>query len=387
MKKTIFITIGILILLLIVGVWGYLFLYGAPKNSSEVFTNFGFGGNENAPEINTNSTVDVQTTTNEGSRQKLKQLTTGPVAGATFITGGIRYVEQGTGHVYDIDLTSGTESLINGTTLPQSADAVFAKDGSHVAITAYTPSGNRTILQKLEKDQQGNSPAGVGLPLGAREIYFGDSTSTLMYLLEETTGSSGYSYSLRRGTGTQVFKIALRDIHVLWGSTNYVYTTPTSLSTGQLYRVSGSDLQYVTKGGLGLTGSSYGNGLIITTTNSSGIISTALNKSGKAMDLPLSVIPEKCAWGIKKKDTIYCSVPTNLTEGVFPDDWYKGSLSYSDILWEIKVENAEATMLSGFLTESGREIDVSKIGTDNDGTLIYFINKNDNTLWMFDTTL
>ena len=238
MKKTIFITIGTLILLIVVGVWGYLFLYGAPKNSGEVFTNFGLGGNTNVSNINPDSTVDIQTTTSNGARQKLKQLTTRPVAGATFIVGGIRYVEQGTGHVYDIDLTSGAESLMNGTTLPQTADAVFVKDGSYVAITAYTPSGNKTILQKLEKDQGGNIPAGVALPLGAREIYFGDSTSTLMYLLEESTGSSGYSYNLKKGTGTQVFKIALRDIHVLWGSTNYAYTTPTSLSTGQPYRVS-----------------------------------------------------------------------------------------------------------------------------------------------------
>ncbi len=37
--------------------------------------------------------------------------------------------------------------------------------------------------------------------------------------------------------------------------------------------------------------------------------------------------------------------------------------------------------------ESGREIDVSELHIDTDGQYVYFVNKNDGTLWLFDTTL
>jgi hypothetical protein len=37
-----------------------------------------------------------------------------------------------------------------------------------------------------------------------------------------------------------------------------------------------------------------------------------------------------------------------------------------------------------FLSESGREMDVHKIEVDETGMRLLFVNKNDNSLWMFD---
>ncbi len=391
MKKTIFISIGVLIIILVLGIWAYLFTYGTPENSKEIFTRFGIGNTtQNAeneiPSQNEESVVDVDSIADVGTLQRLKQLTTRPVAGAVFIENGIRYVEQGTGHVYDINLTTGEESLIRGTTIPRSADAIFTKDGSTVAITAYEASGNMTTLEEVWKDGQPSVAEGKRLPVGAHELYFGDSTSTLMYLLEEESGSSGYSYSTRTGDGKQIFKTVLRDIHVLWGKTIYVYTTPSSLTEGYIYRISGSDLQYVTSGGRGLVGFVYDDGLMITKVANSVVTSYAQDTSGNQILSPVSVMPEKCVKKPTKRNSLYCSVPIAFDAKKFPDDWYKGIVSYSDILWDVDVTGSRSTVISNFFSESGREIDVAKIGTNEDGTFIYFINKNDNTLWMYDAT-
>ncbi len=64
-----------------------------------------------------------------------------------------------------------------------------------------------------------------------------------------------------------------------------------------------------------------------------------------------------------------------------------GTISFSDALWEVDTKNVISTPLVNLLIESGREIDVSQIGTDPEGKYIWFINKNDDTLWMYDTTI
>ena len=126
----------------------------------------------------------------------------------------------------------------------------------------------------------------------------------------------------------------------------------------------------------------FNNTPITTTSGESEITSSAITFDGKDA-LPVVVIPEKC---IGNKMFLYCAAPRNTGDlSVFPDNWYKGATSYSDTLWEIDVAGGVATVLSNFELESGRQIDVSKIGISEDSTRLYFINKNDNTLWMFDS--
>jgi hypothetical protein len=385
MKKKIFITLGVILTLLIVGVWAYLFTFGTPKDSAEIFANFGLGGGgEDVTPLPESATIDTADTTTAGAPQALKQLTTRPVAGAVFTNAGdgVRYVEQGTGHVYSIDLVSGVETLISGTTLPGTREALFSKNGELVAITLFDGSKLKTLVGEIGKDGTQNF-SGVALPQGASEIYFSNATNTLMYALKGTSGTSGYSYNTKKETGTQLFSIPLRDIHVLWeGNQIYVYTVPTGDQIGYLYKIVKNDLMYVTEGGEGLLGSLFNNNPIVTKTTESGLMSSAITPQGETL-LPIVTIPEKC---ISSEAFLYCATPRDLgNTQAFPDNWYKGVVSYSDTLWEINVADGEATALSNFELESGRQIDVSKIGISEDETRLYFINKNDNALWMFDS--
>ncbi len=389
MKKNIFITIGAFTLLIVFGVWGYLFTYGKPGNTDEIFAKFGLGGEVTSPEVNpVTSTVDVDDRKETGATQKLKQLTTRPVAGAVFIASGIRYVEQGTGHIYDIDFQSGKETLKSGTTITQATEALFSKDASYVAITSYTPTGKKTVVGTIQQGQNNSeSIEGVALPLDATEVAFGSATGTINYILKNTLGSSGYSYDIKKGVSTELFTITLRDIHVLWGNPLYVYTIPTAQQKGTVYKVSKNNLVYVTEGGMGLVAFRYDDGIVTTTLTKENKSFFAISNTSKITGQALPFIPEKCVQNPAKEHHAYCTTPTESNRGAFPDDWYKGVISYSDVLWNMDITTGIASPLSEFLTESGREIDVSKIGTNETGSYIWFINKNDNTLWMFDTTL
>ena len=388
MKKSILITIGITIILIIVGIWFYLFMYGTPKSADDVFARFNTGGNaETSSATPDTSTVDVASATDAGIPQKLKQLTTRPVAGASFTTDGIEYAEQGTGHIYRINLGTGEETLISGTTIPQTFDAHFSKDGSYVALTSHEAGEIKTIVGKVENSEnKDNAAERVALPDGATEIAFGKATSSVYYLISGTAGSSGYSYNIDTKKGTEIFNIALGDVRVVWGDPIYVYTTPTAYQKGYVYRVKSNELMYVAPGGAGLTAVPYSNGVVVTTKETTGLVSTAYDIKN-IHGVPLIYISEKCTQNPAMNNHLYCAVPANATSGKFPDDWYKGSVSYIDVLWDTDISNKEASPLSDFLSDSGREIDVSKIGTDSEGKYIYFVNKNDNTLWMFDTTI
>jgi hypothetical protein len=91
MKKSLLITIGILTLLIVIGIWAYLFMYGAPKNADEVFARFGIGGNEEIIPVPLEDTrIDVTSESEPNVPKRLRQLTTRPVAGAAFDLDGIR---------------------------------------------------------------------------------------------------------------------------------------------------------------------------------------------------------------------------------------------------------------------------------------------------------
>ncbi len=380
--KKIYIIIGVLIFLLVVGVWAYLFTYGT-SGADGVFAQFGAGKDSDNPAPVQEPTYvdvsDVETAT--GAPQALKQLTTRPVAGAGFVEGGIRYVERGTGHVYQIDLFSGTESLVSGTTIPGTQTALFSPDGTYAAVTTFDGGVSKTLVGMISSTDF----SGESLPTGAENIFFTNASGTLSYTLSSNTGTVGYSYNLERKVGTQVFAIPLRDVRVVWGNPVYVYTTPSAHQTGYVYRIEKSTPMYVTEGKKGLSALNTGQKLIVTW-DSDTLVRSGVQDDAGLTTLQLPIIPEKCAL---TEFTLYCGIPnTRVDVGTFPDNWYKGIVSYSDELYVTSLATGnDPILLVDLLATSGREIDILKMGVDMKEELLYFINKNDDSLWMYDTRL
>lgn len=384
MKKTILISIGVLIIVTILSIWAYLFIYGVPQNSAEVFARFGVGGTAPEPQGIPETTVDVTESTVDGAPQKLRQLTTRPVAGAVFIQGNIRYVEQGTGHVYEINLATGQETLIEGTTIPQATKALFSSNGKYVAITALGRDGAVTLLEEIGVESDATRSEPIALPRGATNIAFGTATGTLMYTLKENGGSAGYRYNILKDQNTVIFRISLRDVRVLWSDPLYVYTTPTAYQVGHIYSVVKNNLVYVGEGSSALMAFANDTGIILTQTENTQIRSYALSIDNTQRNLPSPLIPEKC---VPYAQYLYCGIPVEFSINGFPDTWYKGLNSFDDELWQIDTQLGTAKLMSSFTLVSGREIDVAQIGASATAEYIYIINKNDNSLWMFDTTL
>ena len=382
--KKILVPISILFLLLLIGAWVYLMLNGAPDNKDEIFARLG----SDVTEITVTEEIVPETTVDTGT-ERLKQLTTRPVGGAMFTDTGIRYMEQGTGHIYDIDLTSGESRILSGTTILGATDAIFSPQGTHVAITAQKEGGTETMIATLSTTTVTNGQIrGVSLPRNATEITFAADGGSAYYMLKGTTGATAFTYDLKSGTQKELFTIPLRDVHILWGTPTYAYTTPTATQIGHVFKITqNGTLSYVTKGGEGLVVARYGDGIVVTRSNEGERETIAITEKTDTTPQSFTAIPEKCVADPISTTHLYCAVPQNIEDVNFPDDWYAGTVSFSDTLWRMDTTSGGAFSLADFFAESGRTMDVKKIGTDAFGAKFYFVNKHDNTLWMLDRNI
>ena len=99
--------------------------------------------------------------------------------------------------------------------------------------------------------------------------------------------------------------------------------------------------------------------------------------TGSEMKPSLSTLPAKCVW--QNTITIFCGVPKTITPDQYPDSWYQGITSFNDVLWSINTgENSTNLILS-----PEQNFDMTNLKFSISGDYIYFINKNDQTLWSY----
>ena len=376
------------IVLLIFITWGYLFIYGTPESAEELFATFGIVGGDRETEFESDPLVDTTLTGSDGSVQSLRQLTTSPVAGMVFLDSDtVQYVERGTGHIYAISLSSGVETQVTNTTHTKIIDAELSSSGTRAIYETETDNGIRTSVGTIVKIDSGEGTVqNFILPQGAYDAEFSDSGTEVYYLLPTSNGSEAHTYSVADRTDRVLFSIPFSAAHASWGTPTYIYTKPTASLLGYVYEVSGNALKYVRSGGFGLTAFAYGEGVITTEVSDGRVETFAYGEA--TYQIPLEIFPEKCVVADGAPNTLLCAASLALGTGVtYPDDWYKGITSFEDMLWEVDIENEEAVLLFDPLSVTGRALDVAKITANADGSAFLLINKNDNTLWLFEPSL
>ncbi len=385
MKRTVFIIIGSIVLLLVFSLWVYLLLFGAPKEINEAFTNLGFG---NPTPIEEYDPALEQTAQLNLAGGALSQLTTRPVAGFAFVenassTQKIRYVEQGTGHVYEIDLLSGVESRVSGKTHLAVTGAVFAPDGQAVALQSETETGEAAVLEEL-----GSRDRNHELPSAATEMQFISST-TIRYLLPSEEGAIGYSYDLNEMTTDEIFSLPLADVSAWWTDTDvWLFNAPAPRLRGGLYRIENDTLLSANPSAYALSAvlPPSGRDLFLVTAadlDRNGNLSSTLVKpaTGTNLELPFVAFPDKCAFSTDLA-TLWCASTALELERNAQSDWYKGLVSYSDHLWTIDTNTGRTALLENLMDAAGREIDVIDLSIDQHSHYILFKNKHDDTLWL-----
>lgn len=390
-KNLILVGLGILIILL--GVWVYLMFFAPDHKANDIFTDLGQSG-----EIDNSLVIEPVASSSEPvvnmDRPRLRQLTTRPIIGFTEVQAtssdpiAIYYAEAGTGHIYKINLTSGEEIRVSNSTIGEASVASFSKDGAAVAIRA----NNNLRANDLNISLVKNEPSEFEKVVLEKKVYDFTlvSSTTLLYTTKEPTGMVVYSRNWQTGTEKVLFTIPFFEANIAWGKTEndpqIVYPKPSYLLEGYLYQFSKGKVERLPAAGFGLTAINTPNYIVYSITKDSKPVSLIYNRKTKEkMEAQYILLPEKCVNDTKEPNYLWCAVqwdkPVNFD---FPDNWYRGNISFSDILVKIDLREYGSEYLVDILKESKREVDVTSMSIGDSETALYFINKNDNTLWMYE---
>jgi hypothetical protein len=393
MKNRTYFLLAIFVIILLLSAWMYLLFFGTPKNAGEVFTDLGLRGEEDSTVIIAPVVEQTPEPVVNLDRPRLRQLTTtavigfGEVARDDGTTKDIYYAEAGTGHIFVIDLESGKETRISNTTIPEASVASFSPSGKHVAVRTKGDKqvGPLTLGELSPTSGKLNESVIADSVVDFKIVNAGE----LLYTTKGATGIENRRFDLTTNKTTSLFTVPFFEVKMVWGSsstsTHYAYPKPTFLLEGYLYQFLNGTMSRTPMEGFGLTALPSQDYISYTKTSNFEPYSSIYQKSsGESEKSPIIMLPEKCVPSAKDLSTVWCGFEIAKLPLEFPDSWYRGSISFKDTIWKVNLNAATADSLVNTFTESSREIDITNMSVGASETALYFTNKNDNTLWMYE---
>ncbi len=362
-----------------------------PKSTS------GNGSNEEGDSGSTKTTSSQNS--EQQKKAKLLKLTDTPTAGFIVFEKGsstiVRYAEKGTGHIHDVNTDSLEKKRVSNTTIPKIHEAIFSDKGEQVLFryldedteTIKTYSGKITL--KATSTDEG---AIIGNFLDENIEQIAVSPDKLkIFTLSKYDNSSIGTISLFDGSKkSQVFQSSFTEWLPQWAQDDLI-----SLNTKPSASIFGFDYFITTKNpslvkligkkyGLTTLVSPDGNKVIFSENAENGLsLSLFLRKTKNSYSFGLATLSEKCVWYQNNIDA-YCAIPesTPRTADGYPDSWYQGLISFSDIIWKIDTESGATDQIINLRETSREQIDAISLQINKTGNKLVFLNKTDNSLWL-----
>lgn len=350
------------------------------------------GGNRtNTNQSQTNRTDSgLQVSIPNQSGAVLKKLIEVPVAGFTFIGSGtstsIRYAESGTGRVADIKLQT------SEITIPPT----FADTQSRV-VMAYFFNQGRSVVRFKENDDgtlsglYSNLASSTPIKKLADSILFFDTNLTedkAIFVVQNGFGSNAYISNPDGSAQKLLWQGALQNItlQALNKDAIIIQTKPSVAYNGAIFNLVGSNLQFMFSGNSGFKANINPDGslaIFSDYTNTDSIIQLFNKTKNSKENLFIKTTPEKCVWSKLKTDIFYCFSFKGTSAGL-PDDWYLGTRYLeTDSLWKLSGQHNVEVVAFDFSSVE-EEIDPTNIKLSKDESVIAFLNKKDNSLWVID---
>lgn len=390
MQKRFIIIGAVLVVVLLVAVWVYLFFNARPDMADDLFGDFGQEGEALAP-LNPSNDLSSSTEQVNLDRPRLRQLTTKPVAGYNEVltnassTPEVYYVESGTGHIFSINLETGTEKRVSATTFANADTALISEDGAAVAVASDSNQKTKTV--SFGNISTSTESVEVGMIENVLSYGLGND-GTIFFATQGTQGAVGYMVEKDSLNRTNIFSVPFFDAKVIWGeikeSPIFIYPKASYLLEGYLYEVKAGSLSRLPAAGFGFNGFANKSMIVYNSRASSdpsGYIYNRETRVSKIMDAP--VYPEKCTFE-STGFIFYCAHEPVKPGFEYPDSWYKGKVQYKDSIYLLNGENMSGELIVDTYKESGRELDIINMTLNNSKSALYFINKNDQTLWMYE---
>ena len=394
MNKKVWLIVILALFILVGGVFWYLRGSFSQNYKEESVDSGGFFSNlfpdigPSADEDNVPPAEDLgktPTTSPEAANGALLQLVPESVGGATFIKnpstspGRVRYVEQATGHVYDVNPDGTAKTRISNTTVPGVFEVMWAPDGNRAIITYLTSTGLNILSAKFTA----STTQGVFLPSDVKEALFSPKGDRIAYITESPNGGSVVTASPENKNPRAVFRSPFSSWTLLWPEEGAMYLTtrPSALLSGFTYRLGTASGAFEKIAGPrpGLLFGTDGKNALLSEADSleRTIHSSKIDlKTLAVTTLDAKLIPEKCAWSKKEKSTVFCALSDPFPQSAMPDGWYQGKLLFTDIAAKIDLASMSAQKIA-----LGLPIDAYKPFLSAEEDMFFFINRYDGSLW------
>lgn len=317
-----------------------------------------------------------------------------------------RFVDSATGIVYDKAVRKTEDKVAKTTTsIPKVYEASFDSTGNAIVMRYLKDSNIETYVAKLifpkidpnmtkeEKDKIKKTADVTGefLPEDVRTLAFTTDHKNMFFLNNaETGGSVGTTYNFATKAKKKIFTNPLSEWLSAYASDSKILLTTRASGevSGYAYLldVKSGALSKVLGGELGLTALPSPDGKkILYSEYKGGAVSTSIFDIAKSASYSVSpsTATDKCVW-TKDSKKIYCAGPTRAKNFLYPDDWYKGKVSFEDALWVVDATNGSGNIVYDFMAKNKLSIDAINLTLDDNSNYISFVNKKDGTLWGFD---
>lgn len=338
---------------------------------------------------------------------KLRQLSTSPIGGmgasTTASTTIVRYIDRGTGHVYEVNSDKADIDKISNTTISRVYRSFWNKSASSM-ILQYVKEGDQNITTfsgtlrpkvSTSTDDMLYELRGRFLSGDIQSVSVSPKGDRIFTWVVDSGRGEGYVSNFDESNKVRVVDLPFTQVNIDWPTENLVTLTTkgTSYGTGIMYSIDitkpgAVNMKKVIGGIRGLSAlmSKDGSKVLFTGSVGTNSIKTSLlnTKDNSVQEVIFKTMPEKCVWSTLHKNEIYCAVPTEIPSAQYPDSWYQSRTTFVDRLWHLDTETGEVHLLTKLLEDSGDLIDAVDLNLDAKENFLYFTNKNDLTLWSLD---
>jgi hypothetical protein len=409
----------IILIVLVLGAagafWYYFMQNGTPDMNDPLETPLGQGGGfipldrsvSPTPSISASQTPIASSSepTPEPTvirQPKLRQLSKTPVGGYGASTTEdatiVRWADRGRGNIYELDLAESDIQTISNTIVPRIIQSVWNKNlsGYIGSLLSDSTDAITTVYAELRpQTATGSAPytlRGKNLPENTIAYAVSPKKDRLYLFLNENGTGVGYLSAFDGGKLTKLMSTPLTQVVVEWPEDNTISLT-TKASAGQdgyLYFINAKTgaIKKVLGPLRGLTTktSHDAQNVLASYVTAQGNLRTFVQNTAKntATDAGFLTITDKCAWGNFYKEVVFCGIPPRIESAVYPDDWHFGTLSFSDKLWQYSTETEELQLISSLTQDAKQTIDAYRLELDPQDNYLFFMNKNDLSLWSVD---
>lgn len=296
--------------------------------------------------------------------------------------------------IYDLEKDATSDGKFGASTKQELRD--FQKK-ENLTVTGLadaltTSTINNICTSVAEKRIAAKNPKvlnGVFLPENITALSLSPSGEDVIYFVKRELETIVTTLNFDTQSLKQVFTSPFSEWTPYWtGDTRVsLHTKPSGLVEGYLYTLDTEDgnLRKITSGITGLGGMLNSNQDKAFLSGASGTITNKILdiNTGVKSDVSFKTLPEKCTWS-KDSVILYCAVPQSIPTGLYPDDWYKGKVTFTDSIWSLNTATGETREIINLLTEGGESFDVIKMSLEENELFMFFINKRTGEPWVLE---